>query len=242
MGNRRRMRTTPDLCLWKLAAVYREVQAEAAARNSGQAPRRIFERVAHAEVACIAESLGPRTQMITGIPWVLPSGRLSDKGELLDRDLLAHFGYTADPQDVSRTYAYLTDVSHLWLGRHPNGKLRRPSARDKAHCAPWLERELQAVRPRVVILLGRHATPFFLGRYAGIAVNRLEGVIARAFPSKVGDLDTLAVPTLHPTGARWLEEAPRRRTGGPHRSSPSYLDPDTRHVHRAHLDAGMHGS
>jgi hypothetical protein len=134
-----------------LAVVYAEVQAEAVARETGQAPRRMFERVLHANVACVAESLGPRTQTVTGIPWVLPNGRLSDKGELLDRDLLGRFGYTANPWHTSRSYAYLTDVSHLWLGQRPDGKLRRPSTRDKEHCAPWLERELQSGRQRLGI-------------------------------------------------------------------------------------------
>jgi len=133
---------------------------------------------------------------------VLPSGRLSDKGRLLDRDLLRHFGYTADPHNLERTYAYLTDVSHLWLGRGPSDKLRRPSTQDKNHCAPWLQRELQAVRPRVIILLGRHAAPFFLARYAGIRVRRLGDVIGQAYVCRVGDFETTAVPTLHPTGAQ----------------------------------------
>ena len=118
-----------------LRAVYEEVQAEAQARRTGQAPRRLFDRIVGAEVACVAESLGPQTQRVSGIPWVLPNGRLSDKGRVLDRDLLAHFGYTADPHNPERKYAYLTDVSHLWLGHKPNGNLRRPSAVDRRQAA-----------------------------------------------------------------------------------------------------------
>ena len=95
-----------------------------------------------------------------------------------------------------------SDLSHLWLGRSDNGKLRRPTTEDKLHCAPWLERELEAVQPRVVVLLGRHAAPFFLKRYAGITVSRLDDVVAAAFPCEVGGLRTVAVPTLHPTGAQ----------------------------------------
>jgi len=193
---------TQQRALDELAAVYGEAQAEALTRKTGQAPRRLFERVVDAKVACVAESLGPKTQRVTGIPWVLPTGRLSDKGRVLDRDLLSHFGYTADPRNEAREYAYLTDVSHLWLGRGANGKLRRPSAADRAHCAHWLERELRAVRPRVVILLGRHAVPFFLKRYAGVDVDRLDKVVARRFTCRLGDFETMAVPTLHPSGAQ----------------------------------------
>jgi DNA polymerase len=202
------MNPNREAALAELTSIYQAVQAEAVARDTGQAPRQMFDRVADADVACVAESLGPRTQKVTGIPWVLPNGRLSDKGELLDRDLLRRFGYTANPRSTSRTYAYLTDVSHLWLGRTADGKLRRPSTADKQHCAPWLERELQAIAPRVVLLLGRHAAPFFLKRFAGVTVRRLDDVIAQPFPCTVGSLQTIAVATLHPTGAQMARGGP----------------------------------
>ena len=123
-----------DEAIRELAAVYREVAEAADAAGTGQVPRVLIERGAAAEVACVAESIGPRTQLLTGIPWVLPNGRLSDKGALLDRQLLRRFGYTADLRDESRRYAYFTDVSHLWLGRTAAGKLRRPRKPDKAKC------------------------------------------------------------------------------------------------------------
>jgi len=41
-------------------AVYAEVEAEALARETGQAPRRLFEPVLDSKVACVAESLGPQ--------------------------------------------------------------------------------------------------------------------------------------------------------------------------------------
>ena len=86
-----------DKVLARLDAVYREVQAEADGEINGPGRSASFPRVVDAEVACIAESLGPRTQVKTGIPWVLPTGRLSDKGELLDRDLLRRVGDTRRP-------------------------------------------------------------------------------------------------------------------------------------------------
>lgn len=185
-----------------LAAVYREVQADAQARHIDQASRQLFERVVDADVACIAESPGPRSQRLTGIPWIGTDGRLSARGELLNRDLLWQFGYTADPYDERRRYAYLTDVSHLWLGRDTKGKLKRPSTRDKEHSVPWLERELQAVRPRVVLLLGNHAAPFFLQRFAGVSIGGIRDVVGNVYVCSIGAFETAAVATLHPTGAQ----------------------------------------
>jgi uracil-DNA glycosylase family 4 len=199
-----------DEAIRELAAVYREVAEAADAVGTGQVPRVLIERGAVAEVACVAESIGPRTQLLTGIPWVLPSGQLSDKGSLLDTELLRHIGYTADPRDKSRRYAYFTDVSHLWLGRTEAGKLRRPRNPDKAKCAPWLERELQAVQPQVVLLMGRHAAPFFLRCYARIRVSRLQDVVAQPFPCRVGEMQAVAVATWHPTGAQCHAGGPTR--------------------------------
>ena len=194
--------STSSRAAQRLRSIYKEVEAEASIRETGQAPRQPFDRAAEAKIVCIAESLGPRTQVLSGIPWVLPGGGLSDKGQVLDRHLLRPVGYSADPYDISSEYAYLTDVSHLWLGRRPDGKLRRPTRSDKEHCASWLEQELLAVRPRVVVLLGMHAASFVLQRYAKIKLRKLEKVLAVPLTFEIGDLEVVAVPTLHPTGAQ----------------------------------------
>lgn len=83
-------------------------------------------------------------------------------------------------------------------GRRPPA----PTQRDKTLCALWLERELQAVRPTVVVLLGRHAAPFFIARYSDVRAHELDDVIADPIVCHVGDLQTTAVATYHPTGAQ----------------------------------------
>jgi DNA polymerase len=40
---------------------------------------------------------------------------------------------------------------------------RDPSAAEKASCTPFLERQLQAIQPELVIALGRHAANHLLG-------------------------------------------------------------------------------
>ena len=58
------------------------------------------------------------------------------------------------------------------------------------------------MRPRVIILLGRHAALFFLKRYADVSGGDLKTVAARPFSCRLGDFETPAVATLHPTGAQ----------------------------------------
>lgn len=77
-----------------------------------------------------------------GLPFVGAAGRM------LDRAL--------DEAGIERSHVYLTNaVKHFkW---EPRGKRRlhkTPAQREVAACRYWLERELDAVRPRVIVALG----------------------------------------------------------------------------------------
>jgi DNA polymerase len=95
-----------------------------------------------------------------GEPFVGPAGRL------LDRAL-------ADA-DIAREEVYLTNaVKHF---RHVDrGKRRlhqKPELRHLVACGPWLEAELDVVRPDVVVALGATAARAVLGRPAKIGAER----------------------------------------------------------------------
>ncbi|NTZ08669.1 UdgX family uracil-DNA binding protein [Burkholderia metallica] len=80
-----------------------------------------------------------------GLPFVGAAGRM------LDRAL--------DEAGIERTHVYLTNaVKHFkW---EPRGKRRlhkTPAQREVAACRYWLERELEAVQPSVVVALGATA-------------------------------------------------------------------------------------
>ena len=95
-----------------------------------------------------------------GEPFVGPAGRL------LDRAL-------ADA-DIAREQVYLTNaVKHF---RHVDrGKRRlhqKPELRHLVACGPWLEAELDVVRPDVVVALGATAARAVLGRPAKIGAER----------------------------------------------------------------------
>jgi uracil-DNA glycosylase family protein len=106
-----------------------------------------------------------------GKPFVGPAGKLL-------RRLLGEAGIA--PADF-----YLTNaVKHFsW---EPRGKRRihkTPTQRQMAACNEWLEREIEAVRPRVIVALGATALR---------AVTRARITIAAARESEI----------LHPSGAR----------------------------------------
>jgi DNA polymerase len=86
-----------------------------------------------------------------GTPFVGPAGRLFDK-------LLLEAG-------IEREKVYVTNaVKHFkW---EPRGKRRlhaKPNSREIFACRPWLEAELEAIRPEMLILLGATAAQAMLG-------------------------------------------------------------------------------
>ena len=163
-------------------------------------PKQVIERALTSEVVLIAQAPGSSTQRLSGIPYVRPTGRLSQTGRVLD-GFLAGFGYTVDPSNYTRRYAYCTDMGHHYTGRGKGGD-RRPSLQEIAQYAHWLDRELALIAPLVVVLLGGVATEAFFEHY----LNRR----AQALADFAGNEDTLdlhgrsisVVPVYHPAYRR----------------------------------------
>jgi DNA polymerase len=101
------------------------------------------EGSATAPVVLVGEAPGASEDK-TGRPFVGRAGKLLD-------ELLAEAG-------LQREDVFITNVVKA---RPP--KNRDPRADEVAHHLPWLEAQLAAIGPRLIVPLGRHA----LGRFAG---------------------------------------------------------------------------
>jgi uracil-DNA glycosylase len=129
-------------------------------------------------------------------------------------------GFEGD--DHFRSLAYITSVTKCYPGKAPGGSGdRRPSAVEIAQCRPWLQAQLQLVRPRLLLLVGGLAhSEFEVTRGRG-----LDELIGRAFDAEGVDHSAALladgrvpaapepwiVPLPHPSGAsRWLN-APAHR-------------------------------
>ena len=139
------------------------------------AKRAVFSRgAADAPVVVIGEGPGA-DEDAQGAPFV---GRA---GKLLDRMLEA-----AGLQDR----VFITNTV-FW---RPPGN-RTPSASEQAACAPFLERALQLVQPKLLLLVGGASAKSMLKKEEGILSLR-----GRWFEwhSENGDFVLPALPTLHP--------------------------------------------
>jgi DNA polymerase len=90
--------------------------------------------------------------------------------------------------ELTRADVYIANVVKC----RPPGN-RDPQPDEIEACAPWLDRQLQLVRPKVVVTLGNFATKLLLATAEGI--TRLRG---RPFPFARAGVDATLIPTLHP--------------------------------------------
>jgi uracil-DNA glycosylase len=130
---------------------------DAAARCRGcglyaNATQTVFgEGTSSAEIMLVGEQPGDKEDL-AGAPFVGPAGRLLDSA-------LVEAG-------IDRTKVYVTNVVKHFKWR-PAGKRRlhdKPNAAEVTACRPWLEAEIQQVRPRIVVCLGATAAQALLGK------------------------------------------------------------------------------
>ena len=133
-----------------------------------------------ARLILVGEQPGDRED-IEGRPFVGPAGLL------LDRCL--------EEAGIDRNEAYVTNaVKHFkW---EPRGKRRihkKPTAREIAACRPWLDAEIEAVEPKLLVCLGATAAQALLGSSFRVTQQRgkiltmpgLPPLLATVHPSSI---------------------------------------------------------
>jgi uracil-DNA glycosylase len=113
----------------------------------------------HAKVMFVGEQPG-NDEDLAGKPFVGPAGKLLDKA-------LVEAG-------IDRGEVYVTNtVKHFkW---EPSGKRRihkKPNAREIAACRPWLDAELDLLKPQVVVCLGATAAQALIGKDFKVSQQR----------------------------------------------------------------------
>lgn len=133
---------------------------------------------ASARVMMVGEQPGDKEDL-QGRPFVGPAGAVLDKA-------LAAAG-------IDRKDVYLTNiVKHFkW---EPRGKRRlhkKPNALEISACRPWLEAEINVVKPEVVVLLGATAAQGMLGSQFRVTKQRGQWIESNIAP--------MVMATVHPS-------------------------------------------
>jgi uracil-DNA glycosylase family protein len=129
---------------------------------------------------------------IQGRPFVGPAGKILDKA-------LAEAG-------IDRKEIYVTNaVKHFkW---EPRGKRRihkKPNTMEITACKPWIESEIEAIQPEVIVCLGATAAQALLGRNFKVSIQRGVWVPSPLAP--------FVMATVHPSSLlRAPDDETRRR-------------------------------
>ncbi|HEX7221418.1 MAG TPA: UdgX family uracil-DNA binding protein [Burkholderiales bacterium] len=139
----------------------------------------------HARVMLVGEQPGDEEDR-KGLPFVGPAGRL------LDRALEA--------AGVEREHLYVTNaVKHFkWQARGKRRLHKTPAQREIDACHQWLEREVQAVKPHVIVALGATAAKAIIGPQFKVSLQRGRFVESPLAP--------FVFATLHPSALLRLRE------------------------------------
>jgi len=131
-----------------------------------------------ARIILVGEQPG-NDEDLAGKPFVGPAGRLLDQGLEL--------------AGIDRADAYVTNVvKHFkWVAKGKRRMHKTPSAREIAACLPWLEKEIELIKPEVLVCLGATASKALLGRDFKVSVQRGRDVPTGLAPH--------AVATVHPS-------------------------------------------
>ena len=143
-----------------------------------------------AEVMLVGEQPGDQEDK-QGRPFVGPAGRVLD--EVLE---LA---------GIERGGVYLTNaVKHFkWEARGKRRIHAKPTWSEQMACKPWLEAELEVVRPRVLVCLGATAAQSLLGKQFRVTKER-----GRWLES---DLAEYVTATIHPSAVLRQRDSDSRR-------------------------------
>ncbi|HLK53767.1 MAG TPA: UdgX family uracil-DNA binding protein [Candidatus Angelobacter sp.] len=150
--------------------------------------------------ACDLWKLGTQTVFGEGSPTarvMMVGEQPGDKEDLQGRPFVGPAGIVLDKAlvaaGIERKDVYVTNiVKHFkW---EPRGKRRlhkKPNALEISACRPWLEAEIKAVKPEVVVLLGATAAQGVLGNQFRVTKQRGQWVQSSIAP--------LVMATVHPS-------------------------------------------
>lgn len=145
----------------------------------GHATQTVFgEGPADAEIMFVGEQPGD-TEDLAGRPFIGPAGQVFDEA--------------ASAAGIDRSQVYVTNaVKHFKYERRGKRRIHmRPDAGEVAHCRWWVAKEIEIIRPRIVVALGATAYLSLTGESRPIAE-------VRGMPIPMQDNRMLLV-TTHPS-------------------------------------------
>jgi uracil-DNA glycosylase len=147
--------------------------------------------IADPRIMLIGQAPGPVTDR-KGYHFAGPAGRILDSW-------LCRAGF---PEGYFRQHVYLSSLTRCFPGKSPSGNGdRAPSKAELALCRHFLDRELEILQPKLILLVGKMAIDAFLPK------QPLTALVGRVFQCD----GRLLLPLPHASGvSRWLNDPANR--------------------------------
>lgn len=133
------------------------------------------------EIMFIGEAPG-YNEDVQGRPFVGAAGKLLTS---LIQDVIG----------VSRADVYITNILKC---RPPNNRDPLPS--EVEACTPYLDKQINIIKPKVIVTLGRHSTKYILSKL-GMNITGITKVRGKMFEGEIFGLSVKVLPTYHPAAA-----------------------------------------
>jgi DNA polymerase len=150
------------------------------------------EGTEHASVMLVGEQPGDKEDLF-GHPFVGPAGRILDEALTV--------------AGIDKSDVYITNaVKHFSWAPDQRGKRRihkKPRYSEIQACRPWLEAEISATRPRIIICLGATAAQALLGKEFSVMRQRGKFVPSPLAPR--------VIATVHPSSILRAQDDESRR-------------------------------
>jgi uracil-DNA glycosylase family 4 len=133
-----------------------------------------------ARLMLIGEAPGYQEDM-KGRPFVGRAGKLLDT-------LLAGIG-------LSRGDVYISNIV-----KHRPPENRAPKTDEIEACAPYLDRQIRIISPKIIVTLGNHSTRYILSK-VNAEVRGITEVRGKIYMGKLFEIPLKIMPTFHPAAA-----------------------------------------
>jgi uracil-DNA glycosylase len=105
-----------------------------------------------------------------------------------------------------RKQVYMSAVCRCFPGKNPKGGDRVPDKKEIDTCSQWLNSEIELLKPKLILPVGKLAISQFL------PLNKLVEVIGRMFQLSINNITVDIIPLPHPSGAStWHRMSPGKQ-------------------------------
>jgi uracil-DNA glycosylase len=153
-------------------------------------------------VPILSRATSPKVMLVGQAPGKVEAGGGRPFAGRAGKTLFRWFERAGIDEDTARRRIYIAAVTRCFPGPSPSGRGDRvPSTDEQQACAKWLDAELDIIRPKLLIPIGRLAMSRFLPNLP------LDQLIGRAHEVEHRAGRSIVIPLPHPSGASsWIHQ------------------------------------